>query len=472
MLNLLGTVLIDDKEDELYEILNSISAAGIPCIPIHYRNEAENQTGIDHIDLKNVKPRVIITDLNLTETGSLNAKTLVGPIAKVLKPITGFGPYILLFWSKNEQLVEDVVEQLTERFHSEVNLPIYWDIISKSEYKDKPLELKKKIENLIKNSSLFNALSDWENRITCAAQKTSNALYELTMPSGCEPAQKTELHKKQLTKALALIGNETVGLKNASEYPSLAIDLGLSPLLQDQLHVSNSNEDLWASAVPLIGERQDLDEKIKSSLNTFYHLERVAPTFRKDCRGVFVELSPNVRATSENLNKFEDKLGSNLKSIIHDEFLATKDIEGLDGITPKKFREKARESLRLGFIELSAVCDQAQKKTKLHQYLLAALVPEEFEQLTIFTNNEGVERGTSHEGIYRLPKIQIDNVIYILKLSFKYQIGTKASSAVNKRQYENSWFGEPLFRLKDQILSDISFKCAQYSSRPGITRFD
>lgn len=472
MLNLLGTVLIDDKEDELNEILNSIAAAGIPCIPIHYQNEPGNQSGIDHIDLENVKPRIIITDLNLTETGSLNAKSLVGPIAKVLKPITNFGPYILIFWSKNETLVEEVVGQLTLRFHDSINLPINWSVISKSEFKDRPVELKNKIESLIKENALFNALSDWESRITFAAQKTSNSLYELTMPSDYEPSKKVELHQEQFIKALALIGNETVGLKNAPDHPSLAIDLGLSPLLQDQLQILNPNEDLWEPAVPSIGKRQALDNKIKSTLNTFYHLEKVGPDFRKDCRGVFVELRPDILRTSESLNKFEDKLGSSLKSIIHDEFLSSRDVDGLDAITPKKFREKARKSIRLGFIELSAVCDQAQKKTKLHQYLLAALIPEEFEALTIFTNNDGVERKTSHVGIYRLPKIQIDNGIYILKLSFKYQIGTKAYSKVNNRNHENSWFGEPIFRLKDQMLSDISFKCAQYSSRPGITRFD
>jgi hypothetical protein len=472
LFNLPGTVLIDDNKDELYEILGSISAAGIPCIPIHYQTDPENMTGIDHIDVSNIRSRIIITDLNLTESGSLDAKSLVGPIAKVLGPITSNGPYILLFWSKNESLVDEVVKQLKVRFHNKINLPIHWDVISKSQFKDKPKELKDKIESLIKTNSLFNAISDWESRITHAAQKTSNALYELTTPTEYEPENKTEKHQEQFIKALALIGNETVGIKNAAEHPSLAVDLGLSPLLQDQLNITNSNENLWGSAVPEIGKYQELDDSIKSALNTFCHLEEVKPEFPKDCRGVFVSLNPDNTETSEKLHKLEDKLGNNLKSIIHEEFLSTKKLGTQTNKEAKAFRQKARDGIKLGFIELSAVCDQAQKKTKLHQYLLAALIPEEFIELTIFQDTKGVERNFSHVGIYRLPQIIIDEKIYVLKLSFKYQIGTKAISTVDNRQYENTWFGDPLFRLKDQILSDISFKCAQYSSRPGIIRFD
>lgn len=471
MFNLPGTVLIDDNKEELYEILTSISSAGIPCIPIHYKNEAGNQTGIDHINLQNIRSRIIITDLNLTETGSLDPKALVGPIAKVLEPLTNYGPYILLFWSKNESLVEDVVKNLKIRFHEKINLPIHWEVISKSAFKDKPKELKERIELLIKESALFNAITDWESRISYAAQNTTNALYGLTIPKVYEPENKTEQHQELLVKALALIGNETVGMKNAPEHPSLAIDLGLSPLLQDQLNITNLDENLWGAAVPEIGKYQNLDDSIKSSLNTYCHLEQVKTDFPKSCRGVFVKIKNEILNTPMKLTKLEDRLGNTIDKLIHEEFLSESKC-GKPKPEANIFKQEARESIKLGFVELSAVCDQAQKKTKLHQYLLAALIPEKYEELTYFKNSKNETQDFSHIGIYRLPKIKIDNEIYILKLTFKYQIGTKAFSRVSGREYENTWFGEPLFRLKDQILSDISFKCAQYSSRPGIIRFD
>jgi len=469
--NLPGTILIDDNKDELYEILGSISASGIPCIPIHYQTDPENRTGIDHIDIGNIRTRIIITDLNLTESSNLDAKTLVGPIAKVLEALTKNGPYILLFWSKNEGLVEDVIKHLKLRFHNKINFPIHWEVISKSEFKNKPEALKNKIELLIKKSALFNAISDWESRISYAAQNTINALYDLTTPTEYEAEKKTEQHQEQLSKALALIGNETVGIKNAAEHPSLAVDLGLSPLFQDQLNITTLNEGLWGTAIPLIGKRQTLDDDIKSALNTYCHLEKIQSGSPKNCRGVFVKINDEILNTSAKRHKLEDRIGNTIEDLIHEEFLSHSRC-GKTKSEAKNFQKEARESIKLGFVEVSAVCDQAQQKTKLHQYLLAALIPEKFEELTSFTNSKDEIQNFAHIGIYRLPKIKVDNEIYILKLTFKYQIGTKVFSSVSNRQYENTWFGEPLFRLKDQILSDISFKCAQYSSRPGIIRFD
>jgi hypothetical protein len=466
-----GTVLIDDDKNELYEILASISSAGIPCIPIHYQNDPENLSGIDHIDISNIRSRIIITDLNLTESGSLDAKSLIGPVAKVLELLTKNGPYILLFWSKNEALVGEVVQQLIERFHKKINLPIHWEVISKSEFKDKPEELKNKIQILIQENDLFNAISDWESRITYAAQKTSNTLYKLTIPKVYEPENKTKIHQEQLIKALALIGNETVGIKNAAEHPSLAVDLGLSPLFQDQLNITNIDEGLWGAAIPLIGTRQALDDEIKSALNTYCHLEQVDPNFPKNCRGVFVKINDEILNTSAKRHKLEDRLGNTIEDLIHEEFLSKSRCEKTK-TDARTFQKEARESIKLGFVEVSAVCDQAQQKTKLHQYLLAALIPERFEGLTLFKNSKDETQDFSHIGIYRLPRIKIDDEIYILKLTFKYQIGTRAFSNIEERTYQNTWFGEPLFRLKDQILSDISFRCAQYSSRPGIIRFD
>ena len=61
---------------------------------------------------------------------------------------------------------------------------------------------------------------------------------------------------------------------------------------------------------------------------------------------------------------------------------------------------------------------------------------------------------------------------YILKLSFKYMLGTIPESRVNGILYKNPWLGTPIFRLREQILSDISFKYAQYSTRPGIISFN
>ena len=73
-------------------------------------------------------------------------------------------------------------------------------------------------------------------------------------------------------------------------------------------------------------------------------------------------------------------------------------------------------------------------------------------------------REKAHSGIYRLPNLIINGQEYIVKVTFMYQIG--AIPDIHK------WLAEPQFRLKDQILADISYQCSQHASRPGIIRFD
>ena len=74
MISLPGIVLIDDKKEDLEAIQDSLTCAGLPCLTIHYKgSEPGNNSGIDHINLKMVHPRVIITDLNLQEL-SVDAK--------------------------------------------------------------------------------------------------------------------------------------------------------------------------------------------------------------------------------------------------------------------------------------------------------------------------------------------------------------------------------------------------------------
>lgn len=87
------------------------------------------------------------------------------------------------------------------------------------------------------------------------------------------------------------------------------------------------------------------------------------------------------------------------------------------------------------------------------------MIPVEHERHTIFKQGN-----TKHSGIYRLPNIKVLDQEYIVKISFMYQVGAIPDF--------NKWLGRPIFRLKDQILSDISFKASQHASRPGIIRFD
>lgn len=458
MISLSGIVLIDDSKEDLEIIKDSFIQSGYPCLPILYINEAENSSGIDHVNLGMIKPRVVITDLNLQEL-QIHPKMLVSPIAEVLKKLNLDGPYVLYFWSKNKEHVEQVMDLILNR-HKDIPLPLHWGILDKTEFKFKPEKLKEKIEQLFTESPIFNALFSWENRVSSAAQATTDSLFKLA--KSLDPKSIPDFQLKTKTKLeimLAIIGNEAIGLKNANEEPGLAVELGLEPVLRDHIQLNYEridNNSTWHQAANRIGTRLDPQSysDVKAHLNSFYHVEELNSTSPKNKRGSWINFNSSYLGDSTNKPRIEKNLGRSIKALLNEEFLNCK-------IGTKETRSKAHNDTKLGFIELSAECDQAQRKTKLNRYLLSAMIPIEHEQFT-FHGTE--KRDTAHAGIYRLPKIIVDEKEYIIKVSFMYQVGAIPDF--------NKWLGTPIFRLKDQILSDISFRASQHLTRPGITRFD
>jgi len=461
MISLPGIILIDDDIDQLNSIRESFTKIGLPCLPVQYINDYTNQSGIDHICFDKVTPRIVITDLNLVEAANLSSKDLAGPIMNLLQKLNIAGPYILYFWSKNAGLVESVIKIIQERIENKKLLPISWGILDKTNLLGNPESLKIEIDKIINDDSIFSSMFNWENRINNAAQETINSLYEMTRPNdSIEGGEYAPSHVALLQDVLTIIANETLGPKNALSFPSEAVDQGLLPVLNDRLQNIDRGSHNWKKSLPNIGEKVTIDESMKAKLNSFYHIEKIEKDYPKNHRGVFIPLSSEYISDDANLKKICSKLGvASIDEILYSEFIDETKIQ----------KENLMDNLKeisLGFVELSAECDHAQKKTKLHRYLVAALIPEKLIGHCTFG-----KKNTKHEGIYRVPSFYLENERYILKLSFKYQIGTKDKFIINSQEFNHKWFGNPLFRLRDQILSDITFKCSQYISRPGIVSF-
>lgn len=460
-MNTPNIVVIDDQLAELSEIQDGFFASGIPCLPIHYQFDLiNNKSGLDHIELDSFAPRIVVSDLNLREGSLTNVMELTQPIAKLLQKLNIDGPYVLIFWSKASENVTSVMDTLQQRFYETTKLPIHYTFIDKNQFSGaaNAAALKVKIKEIIKESKLFNALVDWEGRVALAAKETTNSLFKLTKPSEVALEQCYQsLHTEKLQAILAVIGNETVGIKNALAEPEMALDAGLAPVLHDHLQdlSESQNRTVWLEAVPNIGTKIDSVQNVKAHLNSFYHVQEVNAETPQSKRGAWVEFNEDYVSDTENLQKLKKNLGKSFNTIIDEEFLNCR-------IGTKAERGVARTEIKLGFIELSAECDQAQKKTKLHKFLLSALIPVKHHRFTMFGDNGA--RNIAHAGVYRMPNIIIGDQEYIVKISFMYQIGVIPDN--------HKWLGPPKFRLKDQILADISYQCSQHASRPGIIRFD
>lgn len=475
MMNMPGLMLIDDDESELSQIHQALCNAAIPSLPVLFNPITHG--GLGDIDLTNFSPRVIISDLNLRPgTGSLDANTFYPVISQMLEVINPTKPYVIYFWSTHDDLVEEVMEKVLKVLHvKKIFPPVGYGKIKKSSFlgQSNATALKDKVKQLLTELPIFNAMYDWENRIADAAQETSKSIIQLAdnqIDSKITAAERLLEIEKHIDTILSAIGNESIGKDNAKEAPNEAVDLGLMPILEDHLHMMSFENGFWNKALDKIGNRITLPTSTVASLNSFYHTSNLTKSTSKTDKGVMVSLNPELLDGGDAQHKLESKLGISLNCLMHEEFLSNNKL-GKSKEEANAFKKEAREATRLGFIELSADCDQAQRKVKLNRYVLCALIPEKYIDLASTHGTTARPRDTAHDGIYKVPFILIDNELFLLKLSFKYQFGTKPSCSVNGLEYENKWFGEPILRLREQILSEISYNCAQYSTRPGIISF-
>lgn len=475
MIKMPGLMLIDDTEIELEEIRTALNHAAIPCLPILFDKEEVNG-GLDKFELENFEPRIIISDLNLKDSTSSRSEDFYPTIAKLLQDIAPNKPYVIYFWSKHDELIDDVMDKVLKSLKQRsIFPPLGYGTLKKSEFSGaaNSTALQLKVKNLLAETPYFNALYDWESRVADAAQQTSLTLIDLankqtSLDSGGLD-RLAELNSN-LDTIISTVANEALGAKNAKNAKEDAVDIGLMPVLQDHLHTMNNPQPLWEKVASQIGSDIALDNHTVASLNSFYHTAEIKELDSKNTQGVFVPFNSELMDGSVKQKKLEGKLGIRIEELVGEEFLTRDKLNGMSKPAAKKLRKNAREATTLGFIELSADCDHAQRKVRLHRYVLCALIPKKFERLTMHGAEDNL-RTAAHAGIYRLPEIAHNGESYILKLSFRYQIGTKPFATVQGVDYENKWLGEPILRLREQILADISFKCAQYATRPGIISF-
>lgn len=455
-------ILIDDKEDHLDELSKAFALSGLPCLPILY--DSENESGIDHIvsHSDTAHARIIALDINLREHHDpTDEKVLYPPIEKILEKLNPTGPYFILFWSRYKELPEKIMELLAERSQEVVPAPIGWDFLDKTEFHaiEDPNAKKHKLLELVGKVKIFNLLLEWENRTGLAASFT---LSELNKIAGSSNGNGWDIDNtiKKLTTLLTHIAHESVGRLNSKENPNQAVEAGLLPILDDKLLVMTEDLDIdelntkWQECLEKIGERAGLDElsgEETSSLNTFYNLEEIPETFPKTMRGVFVQASDRLKADADFFTSVFGT-GNSIKKLISEEFLFN------TSVRDKTFRDSARDSLLLGFLEIGAVCDHAQMKNRLHKYLFSALVPLEYLEMV-----SRDKKDRAHGGIYRSPVLSYKENQYVLLVSYRYSTGLHENSDI---------LDKPLFRLKEQIVNEISFSWSKHSIRPGITSFD
>ncbi|WP_157659844.1 hypothetical protein [Burkholderia ubonensis] len=460
-LGLIRTVIVDNDESELNQLVEGMHEAHIPVLPLRYSIESGVIGVPDHSVLC---VRMLFVDMNLADSSAPSSRDIAPTIAEVISSVVPHnnGPYALIFWSKHRYLADEVLQILGER-HADIPMPIVVDALDKNDFKVPEAEeahanwlgnLKKGIDTVVQRSHQLTALMAWEREIGVAASATLNAITNiLSRTAPWDIAQ----HAANLADVLGRIAQEATGKKNASDRPEEAIHLGLQPILIDNLErnvaLSRNMRDVWLAAMPRVKQNEAIkfeDDGADRRLNTFYCVSPMVSDVSKTDRGAFVAIS------DRHLN--DDCFRLNFGKSINE---MSEDFINVSGLTNAQKRE-IRGRLKWGFVEISADCDHAQRKARLFRYVLAAIVPNERKENTIFTDMNGSDSDRRHNAIYRMPEIEYNGNSVVLFANFRYLMGLTATADI---------LGDVVLRIRSGILSELIHSYSRYVARPGVVSF-
>jgi len=493
-------VVVDDRQDHLFAIVNALAMSGIPCIWHLYDKESNQllpkppQDGYRDI-------RLVITDLNIRNfTGQdVDAKGLGAILlSDVLLPILPKSPvpYGLVLWSSVSGVVDEVRSFINERIdhqRSEAvdrrSRPLSIELMKKGEFISNLAPDSVDILKLMTEASkgvaeiraqLKKALSDpqlrlicaWETRVSQSATATINTLYEVAdlHSRGDENLPPTSA----LRIILAKLASEAAGTKNAAEDSARALDEGLIDLFVDDLRSTDGNEDYSAlvkeSLLEAINNRTSPSRVARLQLNTSLHVETDVDAHGKS-------ISRGLVLGSDDDNQLAMRLGKEeARKVLWSEFLfpvskfkavaeaaAANKSEGWDELGKLYERAKADKSdvekeCRIRLLEVGADCDHANRKDRTIRLLCALEVPERFQY---FMTQPGKDFGYRFDSLVKLGpwalREEPDGVLLLV--------------SVGRFVIEQGWplpLGlKPQYRLRRPIVDVVLRQYANYSSRLG-----
>jgi hypothetical protein len=449
-------IIVDDIQTELDQLGKSFFVNGLGCRTFLYE-QAYNQP------LQNV--RIAFFDINLTHGNPIietevdkileNHSKEFNDLANAINQYIHIdnGPFALIFWTKNSQVVEafKIFMQNPERgFNDSTAKPIYIGHIDKVNLNEENTNLAERVITLLNSDEKIKFLFDLEENARIAGEKSINRIYNI-LPKDTLWGENTILFEN-MDKVLSKIASSTLGFSHAKENPKKAIYEGLLPILNYEL--INCNSDVkWNNIVNQLHKAQkngDIvspDDSIQHKVNTLYHIEDFFNQ-TKDVRGSLIEINKNSVGILKSLNieNIEDWMS---KLLAIKESNPQQQARKLDIINNSK----------LIAIELSAACDFSNKKSRINKYMLGVLTSNLSSNLESDLNLKSRPEACYHLGgccFYH------NNNNYHIWLNLNYVFGAKP---------DDERFSDTIFILKKEIMDMLGNKYASHISRIGITSF-
>ena len=424
-------IAIDNESKHLAGLTEGLNQCGAACLPIHFPDETENIPQCPHI-------RVIFADLHLTEGPATDHNkdfsTLGGLIEESIKPS---GPYLIVLWTRYPKQAEHLRTYLNSL--KSVTKPFAVQSLNKTKYLDdstggvkNPEALAKAIGEMIAGKPQVAALLAWEERISGAAGNTISSILELAEGKTAGTGQNQEIRR-----LLAILAVEAVGKEHVEEDRFRAVNDALLPILADRIASMRSREDdksLWRDAFDKPSTRQNLSPDEAAKLNRLLHIALPTADSTGAERGTVIDL-PN-RFSG---NKFKQTFG----------------------VAPNEAAQKQFRHLRIDdhddrprwvLVQSQAVCDYAQPKPGPLPFHLGLLMP---------SSKVGADKPPA--ALWTSPCFEFREENSILHVNARFQMALSPNAKAVREQ--------PLFRLREQLLSDMIYRIHSYGARPGFISF-
>lgn len=442
-------VVVDNDPDDLEGIRGGLSKVGLACVTMLY----DKMAGLNVPDVwEPNRLRLVFLDLNLDEVENPDARRITGFINEVLeklKPSSVPSPYLLVFWTKHKDLAQSTMQCLYER-HPETQLPFQFLTLEKEPFRGRngyDVEaLKNKIITMLSQNKVFLAMLVWESEVERAATRTFDGLHGLI---AARQADGTAQNNQDFIKVLKHLGTTAWGKNNAERNPGSAITSGLAPLLLDHLDSiigEDEYKDAWKDAISGSWSSKLPKTVPAARLNAQCLIDLSCSD--PECRGAWLEFSANAlgQPLEIHLGKTRDQLA--------EEF-----------INPGKNQdaEDIRASVKLGILECTAACDYNNNKAPMRRYILCARIPAD--KLVHVVWNDP-PRETKHDAIHRLEAVTLVDGEFELFLNFRYVLYLPLQHQLLYKDMTSI-----AFRVRSQVLTDVSARYAAHTTRPGTFAF-
>jgi hypothetical protein len=422
-------IAIDDELDHLRGLVSGLNMSGWACLQVQYPEELHRTEPCPHV-------RIVFSDLHLDAGSAIadqsrNFGIVTSLLQETVKPV---GPYLLVVWTSFPQYAAGLAAYLTERIVG-VPAPVAVVPLDKAGRMDDEGKLVDAagfvtdLKNLVAEQPQFAALLNWEQNVMGAAAGTVSEIIALARPDklGAPPPPK-------LTQVLAQLAKAAVGSHNVEMDRFRAVNKALLPILADRIGLLRGDEEdkaAWASAFAVGDLKAGLAPPFAARLNRLLHVEYAPEAAGGSQRGTVVELPESLGGDA-----FERRFGIKQDSAEARKDFAIKEESGVD-----------KWSWRL--VQIQAPCDEAEKKPGPLPFVLAAEVV-------------GDDRGQVIGAAWGSPRFWTEAGEVHLVLNPRYQVDFSAAEAATLK---------PVYRLREQIMSEVSHNIHSHGARPGIISF-